>query len=336
MLMDRPIVVTGCPRSGTTWMGNVIGESREVFRIYEPFNDDVGAKLDLPERFMRVTQGSSDQVKDEIDDLIKLGGFKHRALLAIRGTAERCLPASWRYTPARLAARRLLRERKDFVSPRRVCIKDPIAFFSAEWLAETYDAQVIVLVRHPCGVAGSYLSLDWDSDLPGAIRHPVTGRHSYLNADVERRNSEPPDRLRDLILQWKLFTAHTLELKARHPDWLFVLHDELCIDPAVYFERIFTELGLSLTPAIENKIRQESTGSDPQGGHQHSHVRDSRAVVDAWKKKIPEGVASRVLSETALLWDEAQGSLSWSDESDKGVKTRNAAAFAEVVKERQL
>ncbi|MEM8629761.1 MAG: sulfotransferase [Pseudomonadota bacterium] len=307
MVSHRPILVTGCPRSGTTWTGNVIGASREVFNIYEPFNDDVGARLDLPERFMRITPGNADSVKAEIDALMSLGNFKDRALLAVQGTAERVLPASKRYTPARLAARRLLRHRQDFINPRRVSIKDPIAFYSSEWIADTYDAQVVILIRHPCGVVGSYLSLGWDSELPEMIKHPVAEGYSSLCKEIAHRRADQPDQLGDLILQWKLFTAATLELSERRSDWIFVLHDELCLQPEDHFRALFKQLDLAFTPEIAEKIKVEtSNAAEPKSSVQHQHNRDSRALVDAWQEKLPQEDANRILVDTADLWAQAK------------------------------
>ncbi|WP_172332663.1 sulfotransferase [Mangrovicoccus sp. HB161399] len=310
MTHNRPILVTGCPRSGTTWTGNIIGASKSVFLVYEPFNDDVGARLQLPDRFMALTEANSPPHRREIDDMVSLGHLPSRSKLAVRGTLERCLPAAKRYTPARLAARWLLRHRKDFINPRRVCFKDPIAFYSSEWLADTYAAQVIVMLRHPCSVVASYLSLGWDSEIEDMLRHPVPASRPGLAKELTYRQRTLGDPVSDLILQWKLFTAATLELHRRRRDWCFVLHDDLCLRPLEYFSAIFESLSLELTPGIIDRIRRESSAQGGSAGAlQHQHQRDSKAVVDAWKGKLPPPTAQRVLEETAELWEEAQDAL---------------------------
>lgn len=37
----------------------------------------------------------------------------------------------------------------------RPLVKDPFALFSAEWFADNFDAEVIVIVRHPAAVVSS-------------------------------------------------------------------------------------------------------------------------------------------------------------------------------------
>ncbi|RPI72038.1 MAG: hypothetical protein EHM45_22715, partial [Desulfobacteraceae bacterium] len=41
---DAPILITGCHRSGTTFVGDVLSHSRNVAPIIEPFNLDGGIK----------------------------------------------------------------------------------------------------------------------------------------------------------------------------------------------------------------------------------------------------------------------------------------------------
>ena len=125
--------------------------------------------------------------------------------------------------------------------------------------SDTYSADVVVMVRHPCSVVASYLSLDWESELDAILMHPVPEGFPGLREEIARRNAAPKDRIADLILQWKLFTAKTLELQRHRPTWTFVLHDDLCRRPMHYFEAIFETLELPLTPVIAEKIRRETS-----------------------------------------------------------------------------
>ena len=312
MTDTRPILVSGGPRSGTTWTGNVIGAAPEVFLIYEPFNDHVGARLHLPERFQRMTDavgGPGTPVRRELDALMSLARFPDRTRLAARGVAERWLPGGWRHTPARLAARRLLRHRLDFVAPNRVCLKDPLAFYSADWIADTYGARVVMLLRHPCSVVASYLRLGWDSELGAMLRHgSPAGDPELGRAVAERRMTGRPDRLGDLILQWRLFTAWTMDMARRRPDWIFVVHDELCLDPMRGFRGLFATLGLTLSASVAAKIAGESSAEGGAAGPavQHRHQRDSRAVVEAWRRTLSAEDASRILAETDAEWQAAR------------------------------
>lgn len=308
----RPILVTGCPRSGTTWVGNIIGAARDVFSVYEPFNDDVGAHLHLPERFMHLTDSNAAPFRKQIDQLVSLGKLPDRAALALVGTAERWKPGPKRATPARLAARRLLRHRKDFIGPKRVCLKDPLAFFSSEWLAETYDAQVVIMLRHPCGVAASYLSLGWDSEIDAIIDRLLPADATTLRDRIAEFKTEPRTIVGDLILQWQIFTTLTLDFHRRHPDWIVLIHDEFAQRPRDYFDAVFRHLELDLTPTIADRIEQESTADAKSGGSaiQHSHARDSRSIVEAWRKKIEPEIADRILEETGTLWIRAQREIS--------------------------
>ena len=212
----------------------------------------------------------------------------------------------------RSAHRRLLRHRLDFVSPKRVSVKDPIAFFSSEWLADTYDAQVVVMIRHPCSVAGSYLSLGWGSELDAIIDHPLPPGADKLARDVRHFRANGGDDVTALTLQWRIFTTATLDLMQRHPEWTFIVHDDLSMRPQACFEALFKRLRLDLTPEIQTMIDAQSKGEKKEGQRvsvQHDHSRNSREIVDAWKRKLDPEVSARILDETGDLWDRVQSEV---------------------------
>ncbi|MEO1205506.1 MAG: sulfotransferase [Pseudomonadota bacterium] len=303
--VHRPILVTGCPRSGTTFVGKVIGEAPGAFYVYEPFNDDVGAHLRFPERFIELTDANAPPYARHLDQLVSLGHLPTRMGLALRGTGERWMPAQSRNVSGRLAARRLLRHRKDFIRPHRVCIKDPVAFFSAPWIAERYDADVIVLVRHPCGVVSSYLELNWASELDAILDRSLPDHAGALRDEIEDYRQGPRDLVGDLILQWKIFTTITLDWQSRFPRWTFIVHDRLCETPHEHFDAVFDRIGLRFTDRARASIAKrngKTDATDERLARQHDHNRDSRAIVGAWRGKLKPDVAGRVLEATEDLW----------------------------------
>src|SRR6185369_8506201 len=88
--------------------------------------------------FTYVTRDSDAAYHRAFTDLVGLQ-YNHRAALRdARSLAE---------------VRRVLAEGRTWSRQRRrgdrAVIKDPIAVFSAEWLADRFDAHVITVIRHP-------------------------------------------------------------------------------------------------------------------------------------------------------------------------------------------
>ncbi|MFN2389931.1 MAG: sulfotransferase, partial [Actinomycetota bacterium] len=137
----RPILVTGSHRSGTTWVGKMLSASGQTAYLHEPFNPRrrpgwTGNRI--PYWFLYVTPANERYYVPVVEDLLALRypwqsglsdirSFRHAALYAVDG--------------ARSVRYRLRRARP--------LVKDPIALFSAPWLADRFDAQVVIMVRHP-------------------------------------------------------------------------------------------------------------------------------------------------------------------------------------------
>src|SRR6185437_8497572 len=57
---SKHILVTGCPRSGTTFLGRVLALPNEVCYVSEPFNKDFGL-AGLDKQFVHMYRGMPDE-----------------------------------------------------------------------------------------------------------------------------------------------------------------------------------------------------------------------------------------------------------------------------------
>lgn len=307
----RPILVTGCPRSGTTWLGKTIGACRNVVYVYEPFNDGAPHNLNLPERFIALDDSNAGPYRDDIAALFALGDLPARAGYALRGLAEYKKRSF--HVASRLAARIVRDDLAVFLNADRVCVKDPLAFFSAEWVAETYNARNVVLVRHPAGVISSYLSLGWDSEITDVIARQSDETRQLLACDNDAYLAGQRTTLDGLILQWKIFTAETLRLKRLHPDWSFIIHDHLCEAPDAYVKGLFAHLSLEFTDEIAAIVKAETQAQDmslnTENARQHQHKRRTSDLVHAWRSKLEPQIIGKILEQTTDLWNETEARL---------------------------
>ena len=313
---DRPIVVTGCPRSGTTWVGSTVGASSEVLYLYEPFNDGAPHHLDVEERYLYVDPEAPADAVPDVSTLMAMGARRPRARAAGRGL---WLGRSFRSElPAHLALHEVARSPRSALTARRTLVKDPLAFFAAEWLESRFDAMVVMMVRHPAGMISSYLKLDWPCEVDSLLRQDgIRARFTApLAAELERYSANPQDRLGGLILQWKIFAHAALDLREQHPQWLYMSHENVCEQPVPQFRMLFDHLGLRWTPALERKVVADSTATqvDPAQHQQHALQRDSRTLAAAWRSRLSEEVADRIEEEAGPLW-ERLSALAWEADS---------------------
>lgn len=289
-MTPRPILVTGCPRSGTTWVGSVLAHGSRVAYIHEPFNPAYGRPF-TPAPFRR----QFEYITDESAPLFEPG---------LRQTLNFYYDLGHQ-----LGRPQRLHSLKTWLAFRwhrwwggwRPLVKDPIALLSAEWLAARFNMRVVVMVRHPGGFASSMK------------RHPsmLTPARDFLSqprlmsdwlgpfqADLEA--SEHWSTLERAALQWRLLNWVADRYRSRNPDWIFVRHEDLCADPETGFARLFQQLEIPWNGAASRVLKRYSRPGNPaEVETTWDLVRDSRAVRNAWRARLSPEELELVRQRTA-------------------------------------
>ena len=197
----------------------------------------------------------------------------------------------------------------------RPLVKDPIALMSAEWLAERFGFEVVVLIRHPAAFAGSLVRLDWPrfdfrnwADQPTFLRD-LAGPY----ADAVR--SFDPARqglLEEAILLWNVIHHVILGYRDRHPGWLFVRHEDLAEEPVKGFHDLYERLDLEWDRVAERIVVRSSTGRAEVPPYLHRTVRrDSRASRWTWRDRLTPEERDRVREGTAEVAAAFYGDRDW-------------------------
>jgi len=298
---NRPILVTGSHRSGSTWVGQMIAAHPRVWYFSEPFNPD---RRDCPVRHMwhYVTEADARQFRDYLK--------RH---------CELSFPW-WRTSadePATLFQR--LRRCLSYVRRRRQgwrpLLKDPMALMAAEWLAGQYPLQVVVLIRHPAAFASSLKRLNWPVPPDVLLNQPRLMR-DYLEPfreELEHTRRQPVDIIDHAILDWRIF-HHVIRLyQQRHPDWLFCRHEDLSREPLAEYEKLFRFLGLDYLDSVRDVIRQHSGthNSAEAGGKIHQLRRNSEANIWNWQTRLTPDEIARIRAGTRELCEHFYGDADW-------------------------
>ncbi|MGH7340437.1 MAG: sulfotransferase [Candidatus Rokuibacteriota bacterium] len=209
-----PIVLLSYPRSGSSWIGRILGTSGDVAYLREPINQQLQRR-----------GGSEAPVESVVDpraDVATSEWYTRVADRAFAGIVPRSVPDVV-VDPSAFA----LRERRR----RRLLIKEvnPLAI---ALLMERYRPQIVLLLRHPAAVADSYERLGW---LGGAFEEfgRLYGTHLAQALEVGSRGWLLPLRYEDVARDPgtevpRLFTA----LDIRPPSNLPSVLREYCEDPA--------------------------------------------------------------------------------------------------------
>lgn len=206
---------------------------------------------------------------------------------------------------------RFLRSRRRDARP---LVKDPIALFSAEWLWESFDMAPVVMVRHPAAFASSLKRLQWSHPFKDFLDQPLLMRDllSPFERDVREFASRDHPILDQSILLWKLI-HHTIAIyRDRHPDWLFVRHEDLARDPIRGFAQIFDRLGLCFDETAKSQIRAHSDPSNPIEVAEAGVVkRDSRSSIWTWKSRLTDDEIERVRDGVRTIATQFYADADW-------------------------
>lgn len=303
---NKPILITGSHRSGSTWAGKMIASSPLVAYIPEPFNiycrpGICNAQFDY--WFTYVCDNNEHQYYSHLNDTIK---FKYHLLEELNSSKSI------------KDILRLLRDGTRFfiyrINRKRPLLKDPIALFSAEWLAQRFDMDVIVLIRHPAAFVGSLKKANWPHPFTHFLQQPLLMKHHLNEFEYEIREFAEYDKdiIDQGILLWNLIHHMILKYKEKCHEWIFVKHEELSKYPVSGFGKIFHRLNLDYPMNVQKVIKTFSSSINQNGQQTNvSLKRDSKANIWSWKNRLTKEEIRRIKEKTYPIASKFYSEKDW-------------------------
>ncbi|MEZ5335099.1 MAG: sulfotransferase [Methanolobus sp.] len=153
----KPILVTGAPRTGTTWTGRMLNLSSDIGFIYEPFNivrRPTCKKVQIGLLVYTCPPESNEEYyKKQMQSILNYDYRFFENLTKARDLID-----------GYLFVKSYLEFNYNKFNKKRPLVKDPVAIFSAEWLYKTFDMDVFVTIRHPAAFVSSFKKLGWTYD----------------------------------------------------------------------------------------------------------------------------------------------------------------------------
>lgn len=282
-----PLFLLGLGRGGSTWVLDALAGANNLPTVFEPFQ---------PERVKGAGKYGFYYVPDN-DPAPGLKAFMDEVLAGERGrlwTKYRINPGHlWhgfgiftskgrlknQYLKHKDLVRKYFKYRRPL--PGRPLVKFIRANLMAGWLKKTYDAPVLVLLRHPGAVAESKNRLEsWDSApvLRSFLADPVL-RRDYLDK-VDLPDIEGLSRVAGFAMQWCVEVLVVLDQAARN-GLTVVSYEGLVAKPEIEWARAVQGLGLEKTPDPE-MLRRPSQ----QVSLLHSKDAFDTSFLSRWKKRL--------------------------------------------------
>jgi hypothetical protein len=299
----RIVLVTGCPRSGTTAIGACLAEAAGARYLYEPFNYHSGVRE--IRRYFEVpgaggfSRSGFDRLVDGIRSLqldLKSGLFPEdsgyrRLLKGLVGGRSRVS-----YLLCRLDWRL-----------RTIIWKDPIASFAAGAASRRHGIPVLATVRDPLAVAASFRRMDWAFDLPD-IGARLEEAGIATDDMAQRHAGELRDPVVNAAVLWRWIYASLLNARSDGAEVEFVDVERVVADPLSTYRHLYERYGLEWSRRVAARItrRYASAGpASPTDLPRRAHVarRDVAQINRYGLKMLEPRDVDRVAAITGDLWD---------------------------------
>jgi hypothetical protein len=261
--------------------------------VHEPFNPRFSAGR-FDRYFTVVTRGNEARYASELEHALT---FRYELVPRLRT----------RHRPKDVA-----RTLRDFARVQRVrrrrprpLMKDPIALLSAEWLAQRFDMDVVVLIRHPAAFASSLKRLGWKHSFATFLDEGrVPDVIQPYETEIRAQAREPGDLLAQAALLWRLLYNAVATYRERHEDF--------SLDPPGSFERLYERLGLELTEAARAEIeRASSSGNPSELPTPHAVELDSAASLGRWRDELTRHEIETLRERTSDVWPQFYSDEDW-------------------------
>ncbi len=313
---EPPLLVAGAPRTGTTWIAQVLASAGDVAWINEPDNEwpnvfALKAKLRLG-RFPALTADDRAPAYEELWGRSFRGMSEGRYQTALAWKLDQkdltmrdlwrcmCDHANPRLSPRLRLLSMVARPPSHRADGRRVMVKSVHAPLAVEWIWTRFRPTTVVVLRHPLNVIASWIELGW-----GGCALDTNPRLWDRFGDRWRLPRLDPDPTQTQRLAWEagLFTTALREGADRHPEWIVASHEDLCADPGSTFRDLFERVAFPWSSQVEAFLAESNRPGDGW-----STQRIAAEQPDRWRHRLTEAQLDEiwsVLSRFEAPWVQA-------------------------------
>lgn len=263
-----PILVTGVPRSGTTWLARSLAAApRTALPGREPMNP----------------RGRQFALGGRLDGWVRREAFSADEAAVLR----RCYAGREPRTFSRYGVRQ-------WRAPwpgTRVVVKDPFALLSVAAVTATTGAVPVLLYRHPAAVLASYRRMGWTAD---------TAELAALGAP----KPNAADDVDAMAAAWLWMHQVALADLAGLPDAVVVSHSALTAAGPMGLRRLAARLQLDVPPRRSVPARRRLRR--PTAVELHNFDRSPAAVEAGWRAEVGADEIARLETATAPAWEQLE------------------------------
>lgn len=262
--LENTVILTGLPRSGTTWLGEIVNTIPRSAMLFEPLH------------LRRVPEAKS-------------AGFSWATLLESEAEHPEALEFIERILRGQFINEWIARDLKikDCLGMKVLIVKFVRAQRILEWMVSNFPIRrPLYIIRHPCAVVASQVRLEWKTriDHSAVMGEPILRLFPHLTGFVEELETIEER----LAAKWCLGNYYALS-RSKPYNFELVTYEQLVTDGPAQLERIFTALGF---PVPEQAI---SNFKSPSVTTHFGDPWSSGNPINNWTKILDKEQIKRIL-----------------------------------------
>jgi len=258
------VVVTGCPRSGTTWLGEIVSAVPGYRMLYEPLDMNRHPKSRAMGLGWRpyIAPGTDWPEAEAFLRYVLTGQLLDRSTTVHLSLAQVFMRRAW-------------------------VIKSVRASAILKWMTEKFPIRTpILLIRHPCAVVASqmrsgrqivHLPLQVNPVFAAAFPRFVEYLGSLKNQEEAR------------AAWWCMHYYPPLSLPKPHP-WVLVTYESMVRQGEAELQRIFNALGIEISDDAVKHLRVPSATTK-----RWSNVLSGKDPLVGWTENLTQAQVKRIL-----------------------------------------
>ena len=256
--LSPPVVILSLPRSGSSWVGEIMGLSPTALYLREPITHTyLNRHPTSPSEFELDTNKVPKTYETCATQVFKGYPLFNESIVKS--------PKQWS-----------LLKRKD----KRIIIKE-VNPFMLKWLMGNFKPHIVFLIRHPAAVTYSFDRMGWsgkkfESRFSGeTLKKKIPHYKQFTHSFWAEHGAFQAFLLNEVCQMAKGYNNFTI-----------VRYEDLCADPVNEYKKLFDFAQLQWNDAVEQKILERCNPS--RINHDaYSTQRNAAYEMEKWKKEVP-------------------------------------------------
>jgi len=261
------IVLMAMPRSGSSWIGDILGSSKESLFLKEPLTQTYIPIIGNGPSFFQFEKCKEKKIYEQsAHDAFKGIPRFHRSIVPY--------PNQWSYF------RR---------GEKRIVIKEVNPLF-LNWIIERYHPRIVYLLRHPVPVANSFFVRGWTGEQfrNRFCKNKLTRLKKRFSIPINADFWEQSGALQAIIQNL------TMEILQSVKDKIVIHYEDVCGAPYKMFKEIFNFCDMKYTDEIQKKIEDSTISKSTYIPGRYDTKRNSMTMPKIWRAELKKEVIDSV------------------------------------------